>query len=313
LLPEKQIGDERGDLNAWEIFVATFPISFSILVLVLTRVREVGLYEQLRADQAEKPEGTIQLGTFGTFSIDAALVIKLTNILDFQYTDADGEELGGIGWTYETLFLPGYVPFCMASVIVLYWHREVVYSSRGRDWKVFLEPLKTATRRIYAVAIPMVGALALVGLIREGTEGKAGFGSVGKYPSPAYIIGDNVSQALGKGWVALPALLGALGAFFSGSVTVSNLTFGAVQLTAAQNVGLNGNSMLALQACGAGLGNSICIANIITAKAIAYGNLKEGEKEPPDGEFVKRTALFCFTGCIIVQLVGIVVFFSADL
>ena len=83
----------------------------------------------------------------------------------------------------------------------------------------------------------MVGALALVGLIREGTEGKVGFGSVGPYPSPAYIIGDNISNAVGKGWVVFPALLGALGAFFSGSVTVSNLTFGAVQVVAAQNAG----------------------------------------------------------------------------
>jgi len=39
------------------------------------------------------------------------------------------------------------------------------------------------------------------------------------------------------GWVALTVFLGALGAFFAGSTTVSNLTFGSVQLAAAENLG----------------------------------------------------------------------------
>jgi lactate permease len=47
--------------------------------------------------------------------------------------------------------------------------------------------------------------------------------------SPAYIIGANLSDFMAKGFIAISALLGALGSFFSGSVTVSNLTFGVVQ------------------------------------------------------------------------------------
>jgi L-lactate permease len=63
-----------------------------------------------------------------------------------------------------------------------------------------------------------LGALALVQLIRQGEAG-----------SPAYIIGFYLSKWLGQGFLAISAFLGALGSFFSGSTTVSNLTFGDIQ------------------------------------------------------------------------------------
>jgi hypothetical protein len=58
----------------------------------------------------------------------------------------------------------------------------------------------------------------LVGLIRNG---------VGN--SPAYYIGYYLSQWMQGGFLAISAFLGALGSFFSGSTTVSNLTFGDIQ------------------------------------------------------------------------------------
>ena len=66
----------------------------------------------------------------------------------------------------------------------------------------------------------LLGSLVLVAMIRKGETPVA---------SPAYIIGANVSDALQGGFIALSGALGALGSFFSGSTTVSNLTFGRVQ------------------------------------------------------------------------------------
>lgn len=52
---------------------------------------------------------------------------------------------------------------------------------------------------------------------------------VGAAGSPAYIIGYFLSSWLAQGFLAISAFLGALGSFFSGSTTVSNLTFGDIQ------------------------------------------------------------------------------------
>lgn len=66
----------------------------------------------------------------------------------------------------------------------------------------------------------LVGSLILVALIRQGSE---------RTNSPAYIIGFRLADFMSDGFIAISALLGALGSFFSGSTTVSNLTFGLIQ------------------------------------------------------------------------------------
>lgn len=76
------------------------------------------------------------------------------------------------------------------------------------------------TRRVVAVAPALLGSLVLVALIRKAETANA---------SPAYIIGYLLSDFLAEGFLAISALLGALGSFFSGSTTVSNLTFGVIQ------------------------------------------------------------------------------------
>jgi L-lactate permease len=90
------------------------------------------------------------------------------------------------------------------------------------------------------VVVSLTGALCLVQLIRNGGNS-----------SPAYIIGYWMSKWLGKGFIAFAFLLGALGSFFSGSTTVSNLTFGEVNSVAAAAVGIPVNGLLGLQTAGA--------------------------------------------------------------
>jgi|LSQX01.1.fsa_nt_gb lactate permease len=80
--------------------------------------------------------------------------------------------------------------------------------------------------------------------------------------------------------VALPAiapLLGAFGAFVTGSVTVSNLTFAAAQASAAEAVGYPVAVIVALQLIGATGGNTISIPNIMAAQAA--GDMEGNENE----------------------------------
>jgi L-lactate permease len=75
--------------------------------------------------------------------------------------------------------------------------------------------------RVSRIAIALFGSLVLVSLLRNAeTPGAA----------PAYIIGYNLANALKGGFIAFAAALGSLGSFFSGSTTVSNLTFGVVHV-----------------------------------------------------------------------------------
>ncbi len=94
--------------------------------------------------------------------------------------------------------------------------------------------------------------------------------------SPIMTTGQAFSDLMGTSWQYVAAYLGALGAFFSGSATVSNLTFGAIQQTIAINVGLPQTTILALQSVGGAMGNMVCINNIIAVSTILGIANKEG-------------------------------------
>eukprot|EP00956_Cyclotella_meneghiniana_P023345 scaffold45368_cov68-Cyclotella_meneghiniana.AAC.4 len=72
-------------------------------------------------------------------------------------------------------------------------------------------------------------------------------------------------------------LSASLGSFFSGSTTISNLTFGGIQKIAAETIGTSYTSMLALQAVGASAGNGVCLNNIIAACTVVGLNISEGK------------------------------------
>lgn len=225
------------------IFMRTFPLASTILILIVTRAVPFIKFDILKRTE---PAGEVPLYSLGTFRISACLVISLQNIL-----------LTDVTWTYETLYVPSLLPFVLVSVISMVMFREDVRSNGG----TFLRPFGVALRRVFTIVTPLVGAMILVALIRRYPSGEPEL-------APAYLIGYHVSSWVGKGWLAFSAFFGALGSFFSGSTTVSNLTFGAVQKIAATNIGLPYAPMLALQVAGAAAGNAVCINNVLAARAV---------------------------------------------
>ncbi len=86
--------------------------------------------------------------------------------------------------------------------------------------------------------------------------------------SPVTQIGFALADATGRSWPFFAPLLGAVGAFFSGSNTVSNLTFAPIQAAIAGTLGLDRATVLALQSAGGAMGNMVCIHNIVAVGAV---------------------------------------------
>ena len=83
----------------------------------------------------------------------------------------------------------------------------------------------------------------------------------------------DVFSLSGSFYPVFSPFIGILGAFVSGSTTVSNIIFGASQMAAAKELELNEIFILALQHTGAAIGNAICLFNIIAAATVA--NIKD--------------------------------------
>jgi lactate permease len=240
--PRKSFGE--GYLQ--EMVVRTLPIWAVVLMLIMTRVEEIGLKEYLTK---KEPNFAIHLGTYGTFRLSSSLVIQLTDIL--SYPD--------LSWKYELLYIPFIMPFVMVSVITM-----VIFRKDMSHGPVAIT--KVVAKRVTKPAFALFGALVLVQLmIRSGTS------------APAFVLGNVLADWLQEAFIMISPLLGTLGSFFSGSTTVSNLTFGRIQIIAAESLETSVTSMLALQSVGGSAGNAICLHNIIAGCAIVGLDVAEGK------------------------------------
>lgn len=254
-------------LNVFDCVFRTMPLWLTVLLLILTRIEPIGLKSALRLKEPTIVNG--DLGTLGHLEISAVGRFSLSNILGTN-----------IGWAYELLYIPFILPFVVAGCApLLVFRRELEHS--------FSEIVHAVLMRIKGPAIALSGALMLVELLRTSDHLK---------DAPATIIGTRLSETLSHAFVALSFPLGALGSFFSGSTTVSNLTFTQVQKVAAEKLGLTSNALIALQLCGASSGNAFCLSNIIAATAVIGLHI-------PEGIIVKRVLKPVFAQYLICTLV----------
>lgn len=146
------------------------------------------------------------------------------------------------------LYNPGIVPFLLVAFIV-----PLLYSM-GREQVT--ETVKKTFEMISPAAIALFFALAMV-FIMINSGGATGDDSM------LLVLARAAAGIAGGMWYLVAPFVGVLGAFISGSNTVSNIMFGAFQFNTANQVGLPPALILALQAVGGAAGNMIAIHNII--------------------------------------------------
>ncbi len=225
---------------------ATFPLWGTVLILVVTRIQPLGIKGLLTAAE---PALNLSLGALGEFSISAALVFKLQNT--FGILGNDG------AWSYQTLYVPALIPFFLVSFAAF-----VLYRLEG---PVRRRIVSESWQRMIGPIFALLGALVMVRLGMSGGD-----------MSLVKVVGGTFAAVTGTQWPYFAPSLGALGAFFSGSATISNLTFGGIQHSIATTLNLDHTSLLALQSVGAAMGNMVCINNIVAVCSILGLTKQEG-------------------------------------
>jgi lactate permease len=230
---------------------AMFPLWGTILVLIVTRVAQLGIKPLLTASD---PSLNIPLGSLGEFSISPSLVVGMKDIFN---TD--------MSWSHAILYVPSILPFVFISLLSFWWYR-----SPGKEMK---NAFSSTVKQMKNPTLALLGALVFVNLMMMGGEASA-----------VNNIGESLANVTGKSWMYFSSFMGALGSFFSGSATISNLTFASIQDSIATTLNLDRTTVLALQSVGGSLGNMVCINNIVAVSSI----LALGNKE---GYILKRTVV----------------------
>ena len=80
-------------------------------------------------------------------------------------------------------------------------------------------------------------------------------------------LADGMASLFGQVWPVFAPLVGLVGSFVAGSVTVSNLMFSLFQFGVAVKIGISTMATLGLQCVGASAGNIVCVSNIVAAES----------------------------------------------
>lgn len=186
-----------------------------------------------------------QLGLKGWLT---AQKIPFTNILGFSNVSA----------SIDYLYLPG-TPFILISLLTILLHKM-----NGRAvsaaWTESIAKMKAPTIALFA-------AVALVSIFRGSGVADAAL-NPNNYPSMPLAMATAVAAMAGNAWPLLASFVGGLGAFITGSNTVSDMLFGEFQWGVAEHLSMPRQIIVAAQAVGGAMGNMVCIHNIVAACAV---------------------------------------------
>lgn len=268
LAPNARDEVKTGPLSERHERVRAFaPYLMLIAILVVTRVRFLPIRDWLNA---EYPRLMLDWGSLGTFSVSTALVFKLDSIFGTSS-----------GWSYNSLFVPALIPFV---VVVL-----VSMPLLKIDFCALKDVVADTTKRLSGPSLTLVGALIMVQLMTLGGD-----------QAQTQVIGRQFAALTGKSWPFFAPLLGALGAFFSGSATVSNLTFAGIQNSIAHTLGFERTSILSLQSVGAAMGTIVSISNIVAVCSI-LGLVNQ------EGFILKRAGIPLLIYSLVAGLSGLII------
>ncbi|MBP3730039.1 MAG: L-lactate permease [Mailhella sp.] len=179
----------------------------------------------------------------------------------------------GVGSSIALLNLPGTIPFILVAILTIFMHGmlkdDAVGSNKvSRAWK-------TAFAKMKAPTISLLAAVALVSIFKGTAASEAT-----NHISMPMALAQCLSDLAGGAWPAINSYVGGLGAFITGSNTVSDMLFANFQWDMA--TALNYNTiqhfiMLAAQGAGGAMGNMICVHNIVAACAVLGLIGKEGD------------------------------------
>ncbi|MBD1378598.1 L-lactate permease [Metabacillus arenae] len=180
-------------------------------------------------------------------------------ILTVKFNNLFGTDISS---SIDIFYSPGTV-FIVVSILTYWIH--------GMRLQSYQKAIKSSSDIIIGAGAALIFAVPMVQVFLHSDGGAAEFASI---PS---VLADGFSVISGGEWAFVAPLIGAMGAFFAGSNTFSNMMFSFFQFEVAENVGINSSWVIALQSVGAAAGNIICVHNVVMASAAVGLIGREGE------------------------------------
>lgn len=193
-----------------------------------------------------------------------------------------------LNYALKWAYLPGTIPFILVAIITNFMH--------GMSPGKVAESWKLTFKQITGAAIALFAGVGMVQLMLQTGNNPAGL------PSMLTTMAQAAADLTGKAYPLIITPIGMLGAFMSGSATVSNLLFASLQFQTANILGLPEVIVVAMQTIGAAVGNMICVNNVVAVCA-TVGCIGA------EGLIIRRNAIPAFLYYVAVTIVGLILIF----
>lgn len=187
----------------------------------------------------------------------------------------------GLNYDFKWAYLPGTIPFILVALVTVFLHRMSAAEVKAA-WG-------TSLKQIVGAAIALFAGVAMVQImLNSGTN-------AAELPSMMTSMAQATAGIAGGAFPFFSVFIGVLGAFISGSNTVSNVLFASFQFETATILGLPQALIVSLQVVGGAVGNMICVNNVVAVCATVgiFG---------VEGRIIRGNALPCFIYGIAVTL-----------
>ena len=169
-----------------------------------------------------------------------------------------------VGFAWKWAWNPGVLPFILVALIIIPLHKM-----KGEQVKA---AWKTTFSMVSGAAIALFFGIAMVQLFKNSG---AAFNTSGM-DSMLLVMAQGLADLFGSAYIVVAPIIGVIGAFISGSATVSCTLFSTLQFAAASRLGLAPMLILAMQVMGGAMGNMVCVNNIVSACATCGTVGREG-------------------------------------
>lgn len=158
-----------------------------------------------------------------------------------------------LDYTFRFLYLPGLFPFTIIALLTFWLHNMSGVQIKTVFQKTFQQISGTVLTLVFGVALVQI-------MIQSATNPLQLDSMLGEIANATAHISSQV-------FILLSPFIGVLGAFVSGSSTVSNILFSTFQLESATLLGIAPVIVITLQLVGSAIGNMICVNNIVAVSA----------------------------------------------
>ena len=239
------------------------------------------MYYKLEIEDS-KPKYSVPQALSPYIFILVIFPIVLTGSKYISVTNPDGSVVTLWSWISGKITYNGWID-CLLFIVSILSVFTLKYSFKTYWWS-----FKRSLRKVIAVFIIMASLYSVANIMKITYDDAAGLSMI-------KLLAYDISNVAGVLYPAAAVLIGAIGAFITGTNLGANQLFATMHIAAAENLGINQIMTFASNNAGGSLGNMIC-PNNVTAACATVGLMGQENK-------VMKRVIFMFVITCILYMV----------